>query len=769
MKSIKKSFGRDAFYVNGELVGSESTFVADTLRNTLGKFFIVGADKTLRYHEQIYPPIEFSSRTNFSNVTKKNSLRVQFASQIKNFEDEFDALASVTNTSETFYDYCFRKDLPIKHSLLERMNKVGTTEHVDADSHYNFLVKPYELLLSKNESIPENILPNFYSLYAQGVFDQKNVVNLNSLRGNYKKKISEDFLTVFKRDNENVKSRYAMYFTKFAEVSKNLLSNLTPTRTRDMGTSLFSSLSSEYDTYIFSDSSLPLLTTEAIKGEMFPMHNEIRFSTDRNTAFANILRELKIEGELIKEVIGASDPIRQRFGRSIEEYTPSNIPSVPPSSVSTYGTSNLKMWDIKEWITKKIFRNETTKGVFLGSVQEESGEANKSLQEILTKLLLSTKINRFSQNNFRSLQELFDGTPSYSEVVFYKITKVAQSNPGVPITTYYIPNSSALDVCRFIDTQVKYGKKYDYKITSYTLVVGSKYTYSSINKVNNSTLEFDVGTVPSMKLIEVPFHDVKGLMVLDSPPMPPESTIIPLKGINNRVIINLNGTTGNRVLDPIKIEPTDQEKIDLQKTTQRRGDNKLRFRSDDAPALFEVFRTTKRPASYADFQGTKSAEISTGNVATAAAYKDTIEPNTKYYYAFRTIDIHGNISNPSAVYEIEMISDRGLPFLEIRSPQFDEGDPYEKSKKEFSKTMKRYIQVLPTVPQGLLNVADSNLLVNADGEPIETVKGVQSVVLGVADERLWGKKFRIRFTSQKTGRKIDLDVNFSVEHQLKES
>ena len=684
------------------------------------------------------------------------------------------ALGGIIDTSRIYSDFHFKVQVPIEYPKLETINTTGRALYIDVRSKYNFYVPRYEKFLNVNPSVSENVLPNFYTLYAEA-FGEEGFKELNSLDGNFTTQgqgdeavyqIEERFLRTFDKDEEIVKSAYGDYFTEFAQDANNLLNR--GSSTNEEGQVVLNRLSADYNTYLFLNNSISLLTSEASKAESFPFYNEIKFSTDTKSEFGDILRYLGQERALVMETLSVP-PTLFEFGSTIGDYYPSEMVNEP--AVQRYNLTSLGLpyWDLGEWMSTN-FSTSTAPfpgkeiGTLEGTGIGEITDVETSWREQMSLLGLGGATNQFIKEKERSLREMWNGRPSYSETVFYKIDKLDEAQNLV--STYYIPNSSILDECRFMDTQVKYGKKYTYIITSYILVIGSQYTYDAINPQpldGSVNIEVRKGSAP--RIFGVVTAVIQDLTPTDSPPMSPEVSVVPYKNIGNRILINMNGSTGDRDMRPIAIQAADVERFNLLRMAQRRLDidPTLRFKSDDIVTTFEIFRTTTRPQSYQDFAGEMIHIVSTEGKATGGAYEDTIEPNTKYYYTMRSTDVHGNISNPSPIYEIEMRTDASAPYMILNILNLEE---QRSQKKKPFKPMQRYVQIIPSTTQGLLNTAES---IGAGGGPLleaPTALGAQSVVLGVSNEKLWGKKFRIRFTSKKTGRKIEVDVDFRAEHQL---
>ena len=778
MEDYSNTFGRDAFYVNKKLITTTrisdlSSDIADRLRYVLQRYYTVNDQNRIIYQHNINQ----SSTVQSEVAPDSNFIKFTFLVPPADPDEAqrlINALGGIIDSSKIYSDFHFKASVPIEYPKLETITITGRALYIDTRSKYNFYVPRYEKFLNVNPSVSENVLPNFYTLYAEA-FGEEGFKELNSLDGNFTTQhqgdeavyqIQERFLTTFDRDAEVVKSAYGDYFSEFAQDANNLLNR--GSSTNEEGQVVLNRLSADYNTYLFRNNAISLLTSEASKAESFPFYNEIKFSTDTKSEFGDILRYLGQERAIVMETLSVP-PTLFEFGSTVGDYYPSEMMNEP--AVQKYNLTSLKLpyWDLGAWMSTN-FSTSTAPfpGKEIGTMDGLGGEmisdAESFWRDQMSLLGLGGAVNTLIKEKERSLREMWNGRPSYSETVFYKIDKVNEA--GELLSTYYIPNSSTLDECRFMDTQVKYGKKYTYIITSYILVIGSQYTYDAINpQPLDGSINIEVRKGSAPRLFGVVSAVVQDLTPTDSPPMSPEVSIVPYKNIGNRILINMNASTGDRDMRPIAIQAADVERFNFVRMAQRRLDidPTIRFKSDDIADTFEIFRTTTAPQSYQDFSGQMIHIISTEGKATGGAYEDTIDPNTKYYYTMRCTDIHGNISNPSPIYEIEMKTDASAPYLVLNILNLD--DQKSQKKKPF-KSMQRYVQIIPSTTQGLLNTAES---IGAGGTPLldaPTALGAESVVLGVANEKLWGKKFRIRFTSKKTGRKIEVDVNFTAEHQL---
>jgi len=281
--------------------------------------------------------------------------------------------------------------------------------------------------------------------------------------------------------------------------------------------------------------------------------------------------------------------------------------------------------------------------------------------------------------------------------------------------------------------------------------------------------EYKIVMKPATRIVKVPYF-TRSSIVLSNPPPPPEVSIVPYRAVNNNLLFSFDATFTKQEAIPIAIEPEEEELIagyyDMQSV---RPGRKILFESDDIPASFQVYRLDHPPNSYSDFAGNLRATISTLIPdpekivrAASATYVEKLQPNIKYYYTYRTVDFHGNVSNPTVVYEIEVVDDGGAVYPLIKTYEFPIIDT-----KVSSIAMKKLIEVIPSLNQVTANVTQN--IVDGDGGTIQTPSSgdLPEVRLGSEDlvDPIWDKTFKIRLTSKKTGKKIDFNVTFKTEDE----
>jgi hypothetical protein len=146
------------------------------------------------------------------------------------------------------------------------------------------------------------------------------------------------------------------------------------------------------------------------------------------------------------------------------------------------------VWDITEWVLNETVQPISANNVFIeGDVQERDFHSSEEAAlyseltkviNVIKKTITIGKIRKIVKEKFRTYEEMLNGKLCYSETVMYKLEKYLSDKQGTPIgqpiQSFYFPNVNSIDKLQFVDTQVKYGVSYCYKILAYQFVVGTK-------------------------------------------------------------------------------------------------------------------------------------------------------------------------------------------------------------------------------------------------------------------------------------------------------
>ena len=411
----------------------------------------------------------------------------------------------------------------------------------------------------------------------------------------------------------------------------------------------------------------------------------------------------------------------------------------------------------------------------------------------------------------------------YSETIAYKIEKIGGPGTGDSQTqnvlqNFWIFNSIHLGDINLLDSQVKYGQDYTYNVYAYVISAGVRHKFSNLrltrqinyneeealsyclewydpstgetadsltlydhtdasdftvdeaslgNTPTNSLVntefpaiaEFYANIEPSVQIFEIPIFS-KTVKVLDNPPNQLSTEPFHVLDASQTIGYDMRYETFFKTLFPKPISSADEAlRRDYLNVKDLLESDEVTEASISQQRYLEVYRLSKRPTSYINFDNNLISTIdlkmedSTYTLPNTIFY-DIVNTNQKYYYIFRVLNENLVPGHLSEIYEAELINDGGYTYSDFQI-LFEE-DLEEDIFVNPSINFKKLLQLQPNISQITLN--DENVVYTDTA-----IAQLENMTPGIADDLIWGKTFKIRLTSKKTGRKIDLNVTYKYE------
>jgi len=446
-----------------------------------------------------------------------------------------------------------------------------------------------------------------------------------------------------------------------------------------------------------------------------------------------------------------------------------------------------------------------------------------------------------------------------SEVLGYQIGK-SRANAPETLQEILVGNPVGSQVYR--DSQVAYGRDYDYTLTEYRFIYDTPYNQYTISRdiplklmmyylgiggpddghvlprnlyddpeeyfeerLVGASFAFKsmISCGSNVKLVQIPVYDSEWnrvnvfenmttlidrnrpallslsdkhrgaggisyprLSVLDLPPTAPTLQFFPRLNQDNQIMLNIDVESGREgtiipdygtyanTLKIVRIGDNN-ETIDRsyahQRTVMNLPENTMMFRNkgqtqiksiilyrttnlnldvDDYDDLYKDFNpNTQNDVLVREFTDDRLAALEDETLSYILSYDldDNIEPNVDYYYTCITKDIHEQISNPSVIYRIKLVSENGMVIPEISTVL-----PAGTSKQVPDKDLARFVKIDAS------NIQTFPYIQNRDGETVSARSLASTLGSSIEDDA-----YIIRFTSKDTGRKFDLKLDFVIK------
>jgi hypothetical protein len=654
--------------------------------------------------------------TNIAGVTVTSLFSKLFIEAAKKYIDSF-----ISSSASFKYDHYST----FKHSTKNLSYLNSKNLFFDFESEYNFYIKEYETLFSSSVN-SESVMPNYYAVDSYlNNYQTTKIKNLVSLTNQ------------FDVTKETVLSK--QYFIDYATAFKNLstIERITLSRVN----------SCTIDSYYSSK------INNTLSSENFPYTAKITFSNYEVDSLSDLIKQKNLDTLAVNNLhylfhtttssvsnnYYLLDESETKTLSDSGEYTDFDGNTYTISIDSVFTSESVKSISIDKVYDFAVTGSDVGFTVYnLNNVSFYETENRKYLQVLkkpiaifpyiqLNNLLKRIRKNRIDYLNV-SNKQLLDVYP-----VCFQIEKIANNTV---VGTYTIGRNNDSSEINFFDTQLTYAKPYTYKVYSLDLINSFSYTYTeteidSISNVLTGTIAFtDDSRIYKNLIINENFE------IYDDPPTTVDVNIVPLINRPNAIRFLLNTQSTSLKEQPIIINQNEISFFQKIRKKQKLNSKKVYFETIEDLKSVEVFRTTVEPKKYTDFSNNLYLTLNFDN-STATSFVDVLEQNINYYYVFRSIDLHNNISNPSQIYRVKIINNDGAiyPIVSLYDIEQEQNFNYQKS-------FKKYISINPS--------AIFTLLTFDDGVP----------KIGASSE-IWDQKFKVRIRSKKSGKAFDVNLKFS--------
>ena len=373
---------------------------------------------------------------------------------------------------------------------------------------------------------------------------------------------------------------------------------------------------------------------------------------------------------------------------------------------------------------------------------------------LLKSSLLKSFFRKLALDEMLTFEDVILGKKNYSEPLFYKIEKSVGETFVSAEQTLVIPATG--NFIKYFDTQIKPNQSYSYRVTACTLVIGNQYNYteSPSYSPNDMICNLAVENNPVIRMVEVPILEDTVNCVSD-PPTPPQAIFYTKNNSDNIISIRLmTNRMESRVESFTAITDSDVFVEQVLSNKNRYQEESYFDNTNSKIMTYQVFKMSKPPSSIEDFASHKISDISENIYFGGLTYSTKLRPNEKCYYMFRSINQHGLKSNPSSIYEVELIKGSDTSRLIVNTYKL----PHPNRRYQ-SRNMRKLVQLIPS---SLHTIYVGNSDDGIDQPTVDVPNSLDKVILGIAEKPIWGKRFKIRLTSNNTGRKIDFNVVFNL-------